>query len=105
PESAHDADQGVRAAELVQVNLLFGQAVNLGLGACEAVDGIEGLRLDRIRRVRLLDDFAQRRHGSLDAVAHADQHAGARRVAAGSDSSSFFDSPSMTSRAAARTCV
>src|SRR5207302_613433 len=69
--------------ELVQVNLLFGQAVNLGLGACEAVDGIEGLRLDRIRRVRLLDDFAQRRHGSLDAVAHADQNAGACRVASG----------------------
>src|SRR5439155_1562209 len=55
PESAHDVDQRVRAAELVQVNLLFGQAVNLGLGACEAVDGIEGLRLDRIRRLRLLD--------------------------------------------------
>ncbi|TMG62473.1 MAG: hypothetical protein E6H83_02470 [Chloroflexi bacterium] len=57
--------------------------MNLGLGACEAVDGIEGLRLDRIRRVRLLDDFAQRRHGSLDAVAHADQNAGACRVASG----------------------
>ena len=83
PESTHHVDERVRATKLVQVNLLFGHAMDLRFGACEPVEGIKGARLDRIRRIRLLDHAAQRGHGPFYPVSHGDQHTGARDVAAG----------------------
>src|SRR5665213_1077445 len=66
----------------MQVQLLFGNAMNSGFDLGEAIDRGQRLGLDGIRRIRVLDDSAQDRDRSLDTLAGMHQHARASNVAA-----------------------
>jgi hypothetical protein len=80
PESAHQIDEGVGAAELVEVEVFFGRSVEAGFRARKAVDGIEHRSLDAFGRIRIFDDRAKRRHSAPDTIDGLDQHPCASEV-------------------------
>ena len=80
PESAHQVDQSVGTAELVQVELVFGQSMQAGLGMRKTVDGIQSGLFDAVRRIRLFDDGPEGGNGARDPIDCVDDDARASNM-------------------------